>query len=121
MTVSNPGELAVNPAWEVHPVDVKKWLDAKEDIVLLDCRLLKEWNYCRIEGAKLAPLPELEEKAQNELTDLKQRRVVVYCHRGVRSLRGTAILRHYGFENVHSMAGGIEAWSVLADPSVPRY
>jgi rhodanese-related sulfurtransferase len=114
-------ELPVNPAWEVHPSEVKAWLDKKEDVVLLDCRQPREWNYAHLEGAILAPLNELEEKAQSELASLKKSRVIVYCHVGGRSLRGTALLRHCGFENVHSMAGGIEAWSLIVDPSIPRY
>ena len=47
--------------------------------------------------------------------------VVVYCHHGVRSLSGAAILGQAGVENVYSMAGGIEAWSQRIDPAVPRY
>jgi rhodanese-related sulfurtransferase len=47
--------------------------------------------------------------------------IVVYCHHGVRSLSGAAILQQAGFEKVASMRGGIEAWSLLVDPSVPRY
>jgi adenylyltransferase/sulfurtransferase len=47
--------------------------------------------------------------------------VVVYCHHGVRSLRGAALLRQAGHENVASLAGGIDAWSLYVDPAVPRY
>jgi len=118
---ANGMDLPVNPQWEVHPTDVKASLDMKEDLFLLDCRQLKEWNYAHLEGATLVPMNELEEKAQGELAPLIKRRVVVYCHVGGRSLRATAFLRHVGFENVHSMAGGIEAWSLIVDPAVPRY
>jgi rhodanese-related sulfurtransferase len=114
-------DLAVNPAWEVHPAQVKQWLENKEDVALVDVRQIKEWNFCKIDGAILAPLPELDARAQGELQPLKARRVVVYCHHGVRSLRAAAFLRQLGFENVHSLAGGIDAWSVIVDPGVPRY
>jgi rhodanese-related sulfurtransferase len=46
--------------------------------------------------------------------------VVVYCHHGVRSLSGAAILRRAGIEAV-SLAGGIDRWSVAVDPNTPRY
>jgi rhodanese-related sulfurtransferase len=47
--------------------------------------------------------------------------VVVYCHHGVRSLSGAAILEANGIGEAYSLAGGIEAWSTLVDPNVPRY
>jgi rhodanese-related sulfurtransferase len=47
--------------------------------------------------------------------------VVVYCHHGIRSLSGAAILGQAGIPDAASLAGGIDAWSVEVDPSVPRY
>jgi rhodanese-related sulfurtransferase len=47
--------------------------------------------------------------------------VVVYCHHGVRSQAGAALLERLGFKDVVSLAGGIDAWSLLVDPRVPRY
>ncbi|MFM8633916.1 MAG: rhodanese-like domain-containing protein [Planctomycetia bacterium] len=46
---------------------------------------------------------------------------MVHCHRGVRSLRVAKWLREKGFSQVSSMRGGIEAWSLEIDASVPRY
>jgi rhodanese-related sulfurtransferase len=119
--MSNPADLPVNPTWEVHPTDVKRALDAHEDLLLLDVRQLKEYNYAKIEGATLIPMSELEEKAQTDLAPHKNKRIVVYCHVGGRSLRATSFLRNLGYQNVHSMAGGIEAWSLIIDPTIPRY
>jgi rhodanese-related sulfurtransferase len=120
-SMNKTNDLPVNPDWEVHPADVKKSLDAKEDFLLLDVRQPREWNVARIEGAMLVPMNELEQKAQTDLATMKHRRIVTMCHVGGRSLRAAAFLRHLGFENVHSMAGGIEAWSVLVDRTIPRY
>jgi adenylyltransferase/sulfurtransferase len=39
----------------------------------------------------------------------------------VRSLKAAKALKKLGFENVKSMAGGIEAWSEKIDPSIPKY
>src|SRR5205807_1937747 len=47
--------------------------------------------------------------------------VVVYCHHGVRSISGAAILAQAGFPNVASLVGGIDYWSLAVDPAVPRY
>jgi len=47
--------------------------------------------------------------------------LVVFCHAGVRSMNVTVWLRNQGFEQVQSLRGGIDAWSVEVDPSVKRY
>jgi rhodanese-related sulfurtransferase len=47
--------------------------------------------------------------------------VVVTCHHGMRAARAGRILRQHGFARVENLAGGIEAWSLTVDPSVPRY
>ena len=49
------------------------------------------------------------------------RPVAVLCHHGVRSQHVAAFLAHHGFERVANVVGGIDAWSVQADPTVPRY
>lgn len=50
------------------------------------------------------------------------RRVVVYCHTGQRSLQVAIFLRQQAdYEQVHSLAGGIEAWATQIDSRVPRY
>ena len=47
--------------------------------------------------------------------------IVVYCHSGIRSMEAMMFLRHAGFENVRSMAGGIDAWAAEIDPTLTRY
>jgi len=113
-------EMNINPEWEVHPVAVQEGLELREEMLLLDVRQVREWNVAKIEGATLIPVHELEGRA-GEIGAWKNRRVVVYCHHGMRSMTGTAILRKQGFKNVRSMAGGIDAWSLVVDGGVARY
>lgn len=47
--------------------------------------------------------------------------IVCICHHGVRSLQVVAFLQRQGYESVYNLAGGIDAWSIEVDPSVPRY
>jgi rhodanese-related sulfurtransferase len=47
--------------------------------------------------------------------------IVCICHHGVRSRQVVAFLERQGFESVYNLAGGIDAWSALVDPTVPRY
>ena len=64
--------------------------------------------------------PEISERL-DELEPWKQKRVVVHCHHGVRSLRVAKWLRERGFEKAQSLRGGIEAWSTEIDSSIPKY
>lgn len=92
----------------------------QEAIMLLDCREPAEWEAARISGATLIPMGEIAKRV-GELPEAKDTRVVVYCHHGMRSLMVAEWLRQQGFSQTQSMAGGIDAWSVAIDPSVPRY
>lgn len=89
-----------------------------ESFVLLDCRTDEERLWCRIDPSLHIPMAQVPQRYV-ELPSEKP--IVVYCHHGVRSLRVTQFLLDQGFNDVVSMAGGIDAWSVQIDPSVPRY
>jgi len=102
----------------VHQVKAK--LDAGEPLVFVDVRQPEEYAICRLPGGILIPLGELQHRA-GDLEVPNAAAVVVYCHHGVRSLSGAYVLQQAGFEDVASMAGGIDAWSALVDPTVPRY
>lgn len=88
--------------------------------LLLDVRSEEEHDLARIEPCALVPLPELPARL-GELAGREDEPIVVYCHHGVRSRSGAAILEAAGFRDVVSLRGGIEAWSLRIDPSVPRY
>ena len=47
--------------------------------------------------------------------------IVCICHHGVRSRQVVAFLERQGYDSVYNLAGGIDAWSALVDPTVPRY
>ena len=47
--------------------------------------------------------------------------IVLVCHHGMRSLDAVEFFRAQGFANTKSLRGGVDAWSVEIDPSVPRY
>ncbi len=103
---------------QIQPAELKRMLDAGQLVLLLDVRQPEEHAFCALPGSVLIPLGELmmrvEEVQANGAT------VVVYCHHGVRSLSGAAILARAGIEAV-SLAGGIDRWSLTVDESVPRY
>lgn len=100
--------------------ELKRKQDAGEPVYLLDVRNYDEFAYCHLADSTLIPLGELGSRVE-EVEPPADALVVVYCHHGVRSLSGAAILMQAGHTNVASLSGGIEAWSVQIDPGVPRY
>ena len=87
-------------------------------LLLLDVREPHEWEIAHIDGARLIPLSELPERL-GELDGHAE--IVTHCHHGTRSIKALEILKAAGFAKVRSLKGGIDAWSVTVDPSVPRY
>ncbi|MBX3636143.1 MAG: sulfurtransferase [Rubrivivax sp.] len=47
--------------------------------------------------------------------------IVCICHHGARSAQVVAFLLRQGYPRVYNLAGGVDAWSALVDPAVPRY
>ena len=103
--------------FEIQPEAVKD-LQNRNEIVLLDVREPWERDTSRIEPSTHIAMGDIPGRVQEIDPD---KHVVVYCHHGVRSLNVTAWLRQQGFENVQSMAGGIDRWSRFVDPKVPLY
>jgi adenylyltransferase/sulfurtransferase len=91
-----------------------------EPVYLVDVRQPWEHELCHLDGDLLVPLDELAERA-DEIQPPADALVVAYCHHGIRSLSAAAILERLGHARVASLAGGIDAWSQLVDPTVPRY
>jgi len=85
----------------------------------VDCREPAEHAICRIEGAVLMPMAEIRTVWRN--WPWRDKPIVVHCHHGMRSLRVVRFLRRTGIRLRPEHEGGIEAWSVEVDPSVPRY
>ena len=105
---------------QIKPAELKRKLDAGESVLLLDVRNYDEHAHCHLPDSVLIPLGELGGRV-DEVQPPADALVVVYCHHGVRSLSGAAILMQAGIGPVASLSGGIEAWSTQIDPSVPRY
>jgi rhodanese-related sulfurtransferase len=98
--------------------ELRQMLAQSTPPLLLDVRESDEWQFCRIEGARHLPTSQIQQRV-GELEPMQE--TVVYCHHGVRSLMVAEFLNGKGFSRVASLTGGIEAWSTLIDPSVPRY
>src|SRR5262245_54179841 len=105
---------------EIDVRSVKQLLEQGEQCTLLDCREPSEVATAKIDGSVHIPMREIPARLA-ELAPQKAGRIVVHCHHGGRSQRVTHFLRQQGFSQVQNMSGGIDAWSLEIDPSVPRY
>ena len=102
----------------LNPVEVKKMLDAKKPLVLLDVRENEELAIVRIEGAIHIPMGDVPGRLHELDPDAD---MVVLCHHGMRSASVCNFLRQRDFQNVANLSGGIDAWAATVDPSLPRY
>ncbi len=87
--------------------------------ILLDVREQWEVETASLPDAVCIPMGEITTRAHTELDP--DQPTVVLCHHGARSLSVTMWLRGQGFDQVQSLAGGIDQWSRTVDPSVPLY
>ena len=97
--------------------ELKRRIDAGEDVQLIDVREPYEYQIAQI-GGKLIP--------QNDVPQLlaeidRDREVVVHCKSGGRSQRIAEFLKQSGYPRVANVAGGILAWSDEIDPKVQKY
>ncbi len=102
---------------EVSPKAVAALLHSHQAPRLIDVRSPREWELARIEGAELVG----EELAVQMMRWSRRTHVVFFSHYGQRSLDAASYLAGHGFNDVRSMTGGIDAWSLEVDPNVPRY
>ena len=122
----DPSMTQVTDVRRWSPEDLRRRLDEGESLVVLDVREDDERRYSTI------PLPPIVEDlhipighVSNELDAIRQavtgRSLVIYCHHGIRSLATARWLAEQGLLDVINLEGGIDAWSMVIDPSVPRY
>lgn len=95
---------------EILPQELKELLigGVPADCILLDVRQPWEHKEADIEGSLLMPMREVPLRAAKELDPKK--RIIAFCHSGMRSMTIAMWLRDNGFEQVQSLAGGIQAW-----------
>jgi rhodanese-related sulfurtransferase len=103
---------------QLSPAHVKQLLDAGEPLVLLDVREPEEVALGRIAGALHIPMGDIPGRLHELDPDAD---IVVYCHHGIRSASVVAFLRQREFTSVANLSGGIDAWALTIDPTLPRY
>lgn len=108
---------------QIRPANLAAWLKAQTSpAVVLDVREPEELQISgvRADGFTLVTIPMNDVPAR--LAELSaDQPTAVLCHRGARSQRVAQFLVQNGFSNVANIAGGIDAWSLEVDASVPQY
>jgi adenylyltransferase/sulfurtransferase len=100
------------------PTELKQRLDRGDAVVVLDVREPDELVLARLPAVVHIPMGDIP----NRLHELDpDREVVVMCHHGTRSAHVASFLVQRDFTRVLNLHGGIDAWSLTVDPSVPRY
>ena len=113
--VENPNAPA--PVRQIEAAALKARLDAGDAIHLIDVRPADERARAAIAGSQA-----LDDGGMDLIKSLpRDAAIVFYCHTGQRSQAAAEHFRLQGFENVHNLAGGVDAWSRDVDPALPRY
>lgn len=89
--------------------ELQQKLNNKENIYLIDVREPHENAEFNI-GGTLLPLGNIQTMQIDDIEDLRNEEVVVYCRSGARSAQATIILQQLGFTNVSNLQGGMMAW-----------
>jgi rhodanese-related sulfurtransferase len=90
-------------------------------IALLDIREPWEFTLARIEGSTNIPMSTLTARVDEVQALQGTADLVLICHHGIRSNYCAQFLAQRGFSDLINLRGGIDAWSQLVDPEVPRY
>ncbi len=98
--------------------ELKRLLDSGSQVNLIDVREPYEYEFCHIDGSRLIPVGQV----LNRISEFHPNdEYVFYCHVGERSGSVVNLLRQHGFKKVKNLKGGIDAWALEIDPSLPRY
>lgn len=98
--------------------DVRDMRERGECFVFIDVRNQGEQEICRIDGTVLIPMGEFAKRFNEIPTD---QLVVLHCHHGGRSKRALEFLRAQGYTKIKNLAGGIDRWADVVDPSMAKY
>jgi rhodanese-related sulfurtransferase len=115
-----PTGYVLKEGLEVSPRETKAAMTDPSKVLLVDCRTQPEWDLVHVTGSVHIPLDQIEQR-HDEIELEPGQQLAVICHHGVRSMKAALALRALGHPSAVSVAGGIELWSLAADPAVGRY
>lgn len=111
-------EGSAGDEWDITASQLSSRLKENPDLRLIDVREPHEREISNLEGSELIPLGQFAARL-NELDSAEE--LVIFCKAGTRSTRALEILASAGFKKVKNLKGGINAWALEVDPSLPIY
>ncbi|MDH5655158.1 MAG: rhodanese-like domain-containing protein [Spirochaetia bacterium] len=110
---------------EIFPWDLRDLLDSGENVMLLDIREPYEYNEMRIEGSINVPRGVLEcasdwgyEETVPDLALARDKKIIVICRSGLRSILACWVMQLMGYEDVTSLKTGIRGWNDSEEPLI---
>lgn len=114
-TIHNPNQPP--RVVQLSALELKTMRERGDQFELVDVRTPEERATACIDGSRL-----LDAEYHKVLLRLDHDTPLVFqCHHGVRSQAAAEYFVQAGFRKVFNLRGGIDAWSQLVDPHVPRY
>ncbi len=100
--------------------DLAAWLadSSRPAPLLLDVREPWEFETCHIPGSTLISMRTIPARFAELDQDAE---IVCICHHGGRSMQVAAFLEQNGFSQLNNLSGGVHAWALQVDPSMPTY
>jgi len=96
--------------------------ELRGQLQLIDVREPEELAIAQLDGFINLPLSQFASWSGHIQSQLdSQAETIVLCHHGMRSAHMCQWLLSQGFTNVKNLVGGIDAYALLVDPSIPRY
>ncbi len=102
----------------ISPIELRALLEGPDPPILLDVRPMAGRKLSHLPGDRHIPLSELGTRYAELPSD---RAIVVYCQFGARARQAVELLLARGFTQGMALEGGLDEYSRVADPSIPRY
>ena len=108
------------PISPIQPQQLRAWLDDKSQAppVLIDVREPWEVQICSIENSLSMPMNSIADQCAGLNPDAE---TVLICHHGARSMQVALFLERSGFNKLHNLSGGVDAWARQIDPAMSTY
>lgn len=118
MPAQDPEYGSAGEEWDITAQELASKLAAGGTLRLIDVREPHERDISDLDGAELIPLGQFASR-MSELDSAEE--IVLFCKAGTRSTRALEILASAGFKKIKNLKGGINAWALSVDPSLPIY
>ncbi len=106
------------PIKQLKATELLNKINNNEPMILLDVREPYEYDHVNINGSVLIPLNQIPARLQEIDFDSE---IITICHHGIRSQQAANFLCQVGYKNVCNLSGGIDAWALECDNTMPRY